>query len=67
MHIPASTDNKHLLQWLAVILLLIGFGLGDTAVIAWYASLVTAWQLAGSAFSFMLIGAGLLFTAWRIH
>jgi hypothetical protein len=67
LNTPASRNNNRLVLWLASVLLLIGFGLGDMALIAWYASLATAWQLAASAVSFALIGGGLLVTAWQIH
>jgi hypothetical protein len=67
MNITTSRDNDHLLYWIAALLLLIGVGLGDTVVIAWCASLVSVWQLAVSAFSFVLIGGGVLFTAWQMR
>ena len=67
MNIQASQTNNHLLFWIAITLLLAGVGLGDTAIVAWYASAATVWQLAGFLFSFALIGAGVLFTVWQMR
>ena len=67
MNAPASQNNDHLLYWIAATLLLMGFGLGDTGIIAWCASLITFWQLAVFAFSFALIGVGALFTIWQMR
>jgi hypothetical protein len=66
INMTALREPNHLVYWLAALLLLCGFGFGDLAVVAWSASLVGFWQLAGSALSFALIGAGVLFTAWRM-
>jgi hypothetical protein len=65
--ILASRNDDHLLQWIVAILLLVGFGLGDTAIIAWCASLVTVWQLGAVLFSFVLVAAGLCFTVWQMR
>lgn len=67
MIIVDSGKNDHLLCWMAAILLLMAFVLGDAAVIASCASLVTVAQLIGFAISFALIGSGLLFTVWQIR
>ena len=65
--ILASRSDDHLLHWIVAALLLVGFGLGDTAIIAWCASLVTAWQLGAVLFSFVLVAAGLCFTVWQMR
>ena len=62
-----SRSDDHLLHWIAASLLLVGFGLGDTAIIAWCASLVTVWQLGAVLFSFVLVAAGLCFTVWQMR
>ena len=62
MNIPASHKDGHLLNWLAAVLLLIGFGLGDATIVAWSASIITFWQLVAVTFSFGLIATGLLIT-----
>ena len=67
MNIPASRNNDDLLYWIAAILLLMGFGLGDAAIVAWSASLVTIWQLVAATISFVLIGGGMLFTVWQMR
>jgi hypothetical protein len=63
----ASRNHDHLLHWIAATLLLVGFGLADTAIIAWSASLITVWQLGAFSFSFVLISVGLCFTVWRMR
>jgi hypothetical protein len=67
MIITASRNNDHLLSWIAGVLLLIGFGLVDAAIIASCASLLAFGQLIACAFSFALIGSGLLFTVWQMR
>ena len=64
---PASRSDDHLLHWIAATLLLVGFGLGDTAIVAWSASLVTVRQLGAVLFSFVLVAAGLCFTVWQLR
>jgi hypothetical protein len=63
----ASRSDDHLLHWIVAALLLVGFGLGDTAIIAWCASLVTEWQLGAVLCSFVLVAAGLYFTVWQMR
>ena len=67
MTVPASHNDDHLLYWIAAILVFMGFGLGNTGIIAWCASLITFWQLLVFAFSFALIGMGALFTIWQMR
>ena len=67
MNKSASCSNDHLLQWTAAALSLIGISLLDIAVTAWAASWVTAWQLAASVASYLLIAAGVLFTIWQVR
>ena len=67
MNIPASHNDGHLLSWLAAALLLIGFGLGDTAIVAWSASIITFWQLVAVTLSFGLIAMGILITFWQMR
>lgn len=64
---PASRSDDHLLHWIAAALLLVGFGLGDTAIIAWCVSLFTVWQFGAVLFSFVLVAAGLCFTIWQMR
>ncbi len=58
--------NNHFLFWTAAVLLLMSFGFGDAAIVAWSASLVSSWQLLAAAFSFLLITMGLFVTVWRM-
>jgi hypothetical protein len=58
--------NNHFLYWTAAVLLLLSFGFGDAATVAWSASLITFWQLFAAAFSFLLIAMGLFVTIWRM-
>ena len=67
MNIPASHDSNRLLYWTAAILVLLGFGLGDTGIIAWCTSLITLGQLVVITSSFALIGMGMLFTIWQMR
>jgi hypothetical protein len=67
MNKSTSGNNDHLLRWIAAALFLIGLALADIAITAWSFSLVTLWQLAASAVSYLLIGAGALFTIWQIR
>jgi hypothetical protein len=62
-----SRSDDHLLHWIVAALLLVGFSLGDTAIIAWCASLVTVWQLGAVLSSFGLVAAGLCFTVWQMR
>jgi hypothetical protein len=64
---PTSRNNDKLFYWIAATLLLVGVGLGDTAIVAWSASLVTFWQLVAATFSFVLIATGTLFTVWQVR
>lgn len=66
MNIPASNNDGHLLNWLAAVLLLVGFGLGDATIVAWSASIITFWQLVAVTFSFGLIAMGILITFWQM-
>ena len=67
MDTPAVRNNDHLLYWIAAILLLVGFGLGDTGIIIWCASFITFGQLVVFAFSFALISVGALVTIWQMR
>jgi len=67
MNIPASHNGSHLLNWLAAVLLLIGFGLGDATIVAWSASLITFWQSVTVTVSFALIAMGILITFWQMR
>jgi hypothetical protein len=67
MNTTLSRHNDHLLLWLSVALLLVGVSLGDLGIVALYASIVSRLELVGFAFSFVLIGAGALFTAGRMR
>lgn len=66
MNIPALHSDDHLLNWLAAVLLLIGFGLGDATIVAWSASIITFWELVAVVFSFGLIAMGILITFWQM-
>jgi hypothetical protein len=59
--------KDHLLYWIAAALLLIGFGLGDTAIVAWAASLATASQLAVLGLAFAVTATGVIFTFWEMR
>jgi hypothetical protein len=67
MNIRASHNDGHLLNWLAAVLLLIGFGLGDATIVAWSASIITFWQLVAVTSSFGLIAMGILITFWQMR
>jgi hypothetical protein len=67
MNTTVSLHNDHLLLWLSVALLLVGVSLGDLGIVALYASVVSRLELVGFAFSFVLIGAGALFTVGRMR
>ncbi len=67
MNTQATRNNDRLLFWIGITLLLLSFGFGDTAIVAAAARVVTAGQLAAAALAFLLIGSGLLFTAWQIR
>ena len=66
MNIQASRNEGHLLNWLAAVLLLIGFSLGDATIVAWSASLITFWQTVAVTVSFALIAMGILITFWQM-
>jgi len=55
------------LYWIAAALLLIGFGLGDTAVVAWSASFATVSQIAAFGLAFVLTAMGVFFTFWEMR
>jgi len=67
MNLPVSQKSDHLLHWITAALLLITFGLADIAVVAWSASVVTIDELFAVAFTFVLTGIGVLFTAWQMR
>jgi hypothetical protein len=67
MNIPASHNDGYLVNWLAAVLLLIGFGLGDATIVAWSASVITFWQLVAVTSSFGLIAMGILITFWQMR
>jgi hypothetical protein len=66
MNISASRDDNHPIYWIAIVLLLMSFVLGDVAVVVWSAALATFGQLAVAALAFVATGLGLLFTLWQI-
>lgn len=55
------------LYWIAAALLLVGFGLGDAAIVAWAASVATASQLATLGLAFVLTATGVVFTFWEMR
>jgi hypothetical protein len=67
MNIPAPRNNGNLLYWIAAALLLIVFGLGDTAIVAWWASLVTFGQLVAVSLSLVLTATGAFLTVWQMR
>jgi hypothetical protein len=67
MNIQDSRNHDRLLHGIAATLLLICFGFGDTAVIAWSASVASFGQLTAAAVALTLIGAGVLFTVWQMR
>jgi hypothetical protein len=67
MNIPASRNNGHLLYWMAAALLLIVFGLGDTAIVAWWASLLTFGQLVAVSLALVLTATGAFLTVWQMR
>ena len=67
MNIPASRNNDHLLYWMAAALLLMVFGLGDTAIVAWWASVVTFGQLVAVALALALTATGAFLTIWQMR
>jgi hypothetical protein len=59
--------RDRLLYWIAAALLLIGFGLGDSAVVAWSASMATTGQVAAFGLAFVLTASGVFFTFWEMR
>jgi hypothetical protein len=66
MNIPASR-NDYLLYWMAAALLLIVFGLGGTAIVAWWASLQTFGQLVAVSLALLLTATGAFLTVWQMR
>ena len=66
MNARASHDDGYLLKWLAAVLILLGFGLGDATIVAWSASIITFWQSVAVTSSFGLIAMGILITFWQM-
>jgi hypothetical protein len=67
MLLTDSRNNDHLVCWIAIALLVISFTLGDAAIIAACASLITIGQLVACAVLFALVSSGLLFTVWQMR
>jgi hypothetical protein len=67
MNALTKRGDNHLLFWIGATLLLVFFGLGDTAIVAWSASLVSAAQLAVAGVAFLSISGGVLFTIWQMR
>jgi hypothetical protein len=67
MNLPTTRHPDHLLHWIAAILLIAGFGLGGSTIIAWCASLVTFGQMVAVTLAFVLTGVGLFFTVRHIR
>ena len=67
MKTSALRNDDHLLHWMGATLLLISFGLGDAAIIAWCASAIDFGELFAVVFSFLLIEAGLFYTVWQMR
>jgi hypothetical protein len=67
MNIPVSRNNGPLLYWIAAALLLMVFGLGDTAIVAWWASRVTFGQLVAVSLSSVLTATGAFLTVWQMR
>jgi hypothetical protein len=63
----ASNNDDRLVYWIGATLLLMYFGVGDAAIIAWSASLATVGQLATALVAFILTGMGLLYTVWLMR
>jgi hypothetical protein len=61
---PPSTNH---LVWLVLVLLASAFALGDTAVVAWYADVVSTAEVIAYGFAFALISIGLLVTAGTVR
>ena len=66
MNARASHNDGYLLKWLAAVLILLGFGLGDATIVAWSASIITFWQSVAVTSSFGLIAMGILITFWQM-
>lgn len=67
MEILTSRNDNHPIYWIAIVLLLMSFVLGDVAVVVWSAALASFGQLAVAALAFVATGLGLLFTVWHIR
>ena len=66
MNTRASHNDGYLVYWVAALLLVIGFGLGDATIVAWSAPIITFWQLIAVTSSFGLIALGILITFWKM-
>lgn len=67
MNITGSRNDHHLLYAIAAILLLVCCGLGDAAIVAWSAAVVSVGQVAAALLAFILIGAAMLVTVWYME
>jgi hypothetical protein len=63
---PAPRVNTVLAWWTASLLLLLTFGFGDVAVVAWSANVVTAGELVAAWLAFFLIAFGIMVTICKI-
>lgn len=63
---PAPRVNTVLAAWTGAVLLLATFGLGDAAVVAYSADVVTAGQLFAFWMAYILISFGILFTLCKV-
>jgi hypothetical protein len=62
-----TPNNDRLLYWIGATLLLTVFGLTETAIVAWCASLVTFGQLVAVSLTLVLTGTGTFFTFWQMR
>jgi hypothetical protein len=60
------TFDRHLI-WVALILITSAFVLGDAAIVAWYADVVSAAEAVAYGFAFALISIGVLVTAGNLR
>ena len=67
MNLTASRSGYHLFWWIAGAMLLLSFGLADTAIVVLAASLATIQQVAACALAFGMICIGALFTLWQMR
>jgi hypothetical protein len=63
---PAPRINTVLAWWTASLLLLLAFGLGDVAVVAWSANVVTSGELLAGWLAFFLITFGIMVTICKV-